>query len=99
MKITLLVLLLQILYPSSLLPSTSVTISMAAAAVMVIRHVTLSAAIARSEMLSRLVEGSSVSLAQNGTLDEAARKSHMISRSDLVEALRQHGVDGLRPRP
>ena len=70
--------------------------TMAAAAVMVIRHVTLSAAIARSEMLSRLVEGSSVSLAQNGTLDEAARKSHMISRSDLVEALRLQGVDGLR---
>jgi uncharacterized membrane protein YcaP (DUF421 family) len=63
---------------------------------MVILHVALSATVARSEKLSRLVEGASVVLARNGTLDEAARKSHLISHSDLAEALRQHGVAGLQ---
>jgi uncharacterized membrane protein YcaP (DUF421 family) len=68
--------------------------TMAAAAVLVLLHVALSAIVARNETLSRLVEGGTITLARNGTLDEAARKSHLISRSDLAEALRQQGVDG-----
>lgn len=70
--------------------------TMAAAAVLVVLHVSLSAAVARSEKLSRLLEGTAATLARDGTLDEAARKSHLISRSDLAEALRQHGVDGFQ---
>src|SRR6202012_1988798 len=67
----------------------------AAAAGLVLLHVALSAVIARSEKLSRLVEGGAITLARNGTLDETVRKSHMISLSHLAEAPRQHGVDGL----
>jgi uncharacterized membrane protein YcaP (DUF421 family) len=70
--------------------------TMAAAAVLVLLHVALSAIVAHSETLSRLVEGVSVTLARNGTLDEPARKSHLISRSDLAEALRQQGLNSFQ---
>ena len=68
--------------------------TLAAVAVLVLLHVLLSHAVARSQTLSRLVEGGSINLLRQGRLDHKARKSHMISMADLAAALRQHGVNG-----
>jgi uncharacterized membrane protein YcaP (DUF421 family) len=69
--------------------------TLAAIAVLVALHLALAHAVARSSWLSRLVEGGSVTLAKNGELDESRRRRHMISKSDLAEALRRCGLNGL----
>jgi uncharacterized membrane protein YcaP (DUF421 family) len=69
--------------------------TLAAVAVLVLLHLGVAYAIARSPGLSRLIEGNPVELARNGDLDEEVRLRHKISLSDLAEALRDHGLDGL----
>lgn len=68
--------------------------TMLAAAVMSGLHVLLAHGVARSRGLARWIEGVPVQLIDHGRIDEAARKANMISRGDLHEALRQHGIDG-----
>lgn len=67
--------------------------TLAAAAVMVVLHILISHALARSPGLARLVEGTPVMLVNHGTVDERARKRHMISLNDLQQALREDGLD------
>lgn len=67
--------------------------TMAAAAIMVMLHVSLSHAVARSRWLSGILEGDAVTLVDHGKVDHAARYSHMISEEDLNAALRERGVD------
>jgi uncharacterized membrane protein YcaP (DUF421 family) len=68
--------------------------TMAAVAVLVGLHVLVAHAVARYRFLARLIEGQPIVLAESGHIDDAARKSSMISRADLNEALRQRGIDG-----
>lgn len=68
-------------------------------AVLIFLHALLSFAVARSDTVSRLIEGEPVALARDGVLDEKARLACKISRSDLAETLRQKGLDGLKDLP
>jgi uncharacterized membrane protein YcaP (DUF421 family) len=68
--------------------------TMAAALVLAMLHVGLGHLVARSSRLGHVVEGVSVDLVDHGEIDHKARKRHMVSQSDLREALRQHGIDG-----
>ena len=63
--------------------------------VMMAMHFSLSFAVARSELLSHLVEGQSVILSENGVLNDAKRKAHLVSIADLAEALRAECLGGL----
>jgi uncharacterized membrane protein YcaP (DUF421 family) len=69
--------------------------TLVAVAVLAMLHWSLAWAVARNDWLSRWVEGGAVVLAQNGKLDERARKRHNISHADLIEALRREGLEGL----
>ena len=69
---------------------------LAAVGVLVGLHVAVSHAIARSRILSMIVEGQPVRIARDGVLDERARRRQMISQFDLEETLRSQGLDGLR---
>ena len=64
-------------------------------AVLILLHWLVAQAVARTENISRLVEGSAVPIVRNGLLDECARLACKISYSDLGEALRHRGLDGL----
>lgn len=66
--------------------------TMAAAAVLCLLHWLLAQGVARSRLLSRLVEGRAVILADRGRVDRERCKTHMISECDLAEALRQRGL-------
>lgn len=68
--------------------------TMAAAAVMTVLHVALAHFVARSDRMARIFEGKSVVLVDNGHVDDLALKRNKISRADLHEALREHGIDG-----
>jgi uncharacterized membrane protein YcaP (DUF421 family) len=68
--------------------------TMAAAAVMAALYVILAHGVARWRGFAHLVEGRAVTIMAHGRVDHAARKRHMISESDLHEALRERGVDG-----
>jgi uncharacterized membrane protein YcaP (DUF421 family) len=70
--------------------------TMAAAAVLTALHVLVGHVTTRSRTISRLVEGHAVKLMNQGRVDDTARRHHMISESDLTEALRQEGLDGER---
>jgi uncharacterized membrane protein YcaP (DUF421 family) len=69
--------------------------AMAGAGMLVFLHWLVARLLARSEMLAHLVEGSAITIAQNGTVDDKARKSSKIAKSDIAEALREHGLDGM----
>src|SRR5258707_3746038 len=69
--------------------------TLASVAVLVALHLALAHAVARSPRLSKLVEGSPVVLAENGAIYEKARLRCKISMADLVESLREEGLDGL----
>ena len=71
----------------------------AAVAVMIAMHLALSWMAASSEQFSRLIEGSTVILSRAGTLDDAARKAHLISKADLAEAMRGECLGGLEDLP
>jgi uncharacterized membrane protein YcaP (DUF421 family) len=67
----------------------------AAIALMIALHLALSWAVAHSETMSRLIEGTTVVLAEGGMLDERARKIHLVSTADLGEAMRSECLGGL----
>ncbi len=69
--------------------------SLAAVTVLVLLHLIVSHLVARSQFLSKLVEGGPISLMRRGKLDHHARRRHMISQADLEESMRQHGLQGL----
>jgi len=69
--------------------------SLAASAVVVALHVLFARLVARSPLMSRIVEGRPVRLAEAGHLDDAACRAAMISEADLSAAMRQHGLKGL----
>lgn len=68
--------------------------TMVAAAIMMALHVALAHWVARNTWLAHLFEGAAVILIDHGRIDHEARKRNMISESDLLEALRQQGIDG-----
>lgn len=68
--------------------------TMAAAAILAALHVIVGHATARSPFLARIVEGQAVKLAEDGRINQALCRRHMISQSELDGALRQQGVDG-----
>src|SRR5438046_1938686 len=55
----------------------------AAVAVMIAMHFALSLAVANSEMMSKLIEGTTVVLSNGGQLDDKVRRSHLVSNADL----------------
>lgn len=69
--------------------------TLAAVAILVLLHLGISYAVSRSQKLSRLIEGDSVVLASDGDIREANLHRHLVSLSDLGEALREKGLDGL----
>jgi uncharacterized membrane protein YcaP (DUF421 family) len=69
--------------------------TLAAAAVLVALHVLLAKLVARSPLMSRIIEGRPVRLAEAGHLDDEACRAAMISEADLSGAMRQHGLNGL----
>jgi len=70
--------------------------AMTGVATLVFLHVLVAFAVARSDAVSRMIEGGPVGLLRDGILDERARLGCKISRADLVEALRGKGIDGLK---
>jgi len=70
--------------------------AMVGVAVLIFLHALVAIFVARSESVSRLIEGKPIPLARDGVLDEEARIACKISRSDLAEALREKGLDGLK---
>lgn len=68
--------------------------TMAAAAVLALLHWLMAHCVARYPALGRWIEGAPVVLMQDGRVNEATRLRHMISQSDLAEALRRQGIDG-----
>jgi uncharacterized membrane protein YcaP (DUF421 family) len=68
--------------------------TMVAAAIMAFLHTGLAHWVARSSRLAHLVEGEATTLIDHGRIDHEARKRSKISKSDLREALREHGIDG-----
>lgn len=69
--------------------------TLAAVAVLVLLHLGVSYAVARNQKLSKLIEGDSVVLASDGHIEKANLHCHLVSLSDLGEALRGKGLDGL----
>jgi uncharacterized membrane protein YcaP (DUF421 family) len=69
--------------------------TMAAAAVLALLHWLMAHCVARYPGLGRWIEGAPVVLMQHGHVNDAVRRRHMISQSDLAEALRQEGIDDL----
>lgn len=69
--------------------------AMAGAGMLIFLHWLVAHLLARSEGLAHLVEGSAIVIARDGVVDEKERKSGKIAKSDIAEALREHGLDGL----
>jgi uncharacterized membrane protein YcaP (DUF421 family) len=64
-----------------------------AMALLMLLHWVLSHGAARFATLSRLFEGTEAVLGRDGGVDGRALKRHAVSGTDLVEALRQSGLD------
>jgi len=69
--------------------------TLASVAVLVVLHLALAHAVARSPWLARWVEGRPILLAHDGLIDERARLACKISMGDLEESLREKGLDGI----
>ena len=69
--------------------------TLAAVALLLVLHWVAAQAAARSQRLSRLLEGRAVALTSAGEPDHDALVRHGISRSDLEEAVRGSGVDSI----
>ena len=67
----------------------------AAVALMVGIHFCISWAVAHSEAVSKLVEGSTVVLSEGDRIDQKKRRAHLVSSADLAEALRGANLGGL----
>lgn len=65
---------------------------MAMAALMLV-HWLVARAVAQSDVLARLLDGSPIRLLTGGNVDEALRMRHCISRADLAEALHRKDYD------
>lgn len=66
-----------------------------AVAVMVALHLLLAWCAAHNDLLSHLIEGSSVVLSKDGTMDENVRKAHLVSNADVAEAIRGECLGGI----
>ncbi|MEH3148285.1 MAG: DUF421 domain-containing protein [Methylobacterium frigidaeris] len=64
-----------------------------ATTLLMVLHGILARLAARSERLSRLIEGAPIVIASGGRLHEPARGREAISTADLGEALRQSGIE------
>jgi uncharacterized membrane protein YcaP (DUF421 family) len=60
---------------------------------LMLMHWVLAHAAARSGALSRLFEGRESLLGRDGAVDPRALKRHAVSATDLLESLRQAGID------
>jgi uncharacterized membrane protein YcaP (DUF421 family) len=69
--------------------------TLAAVAVLTALHVAFGYAVAWKPILSKIVEGSPITLVTNGILDDHARVLHMVSLCDIEEALREKQIAGL----
>lgn len=69
--------------------------TLAAVAVLVLLHWGIAYAVSRSQRFSVLIEGSPVALAVGGNIRQRNLHRHLVSLSDLGEALREKGLDGL----
>src|SRR6201999_3055044 len=69
--------------------------TMIAAAVMAGLHVALAHCVAHNERMAHIIEGVAIKLIDHGQIDHQARKRNKISNSDLREALREQGIDGV----
>jgi uncharacterized membrane protein YcaP (DUF421 family) len=69
--------------------------TLATVAVLVMLHLLLAFAVSRSPRFACWVEGDPVLLARDGQVLDKARRRGKISITDLEEALREHGLDGL----
>lgn len=69
--------------------------TLAAVAVLVLLHLGIAYAVSRNQRLSVLIEGGSVTLAVQGNIRPRTLHHHLVSLSDLGEALRDKGLDGL----
>ena len=69
--------------------------TLASVIVLVVLHLMLAFAVARSPRLARWVEGNPVILSRDGMILERARLAAKISLADLDESLREKGLDGL----
>lgn len=67
--------------------------AVAATTLMLLLHRGLALLCVRSPAFARFVEGRSVVLAANGTLDPSAMQRWGVSEADLREALRTHGLE------
>jgi len=70
--------------------------TLAAVAVLSALHLLVAYGVADSKRLSRLIEGPPITLARNGVLDEKARLWHAVSETDISEAMRGRGLDGIK---
>jgi len=66
-----------------------------ASALLMCLHWIAGKAAARSDKLSKLLEGSPVLLGQDGRVDEPTRQSYSISNVDVLEALHEKGMSGI----
>jgi uncharacterized membrane protein YcaP (DUF421 family) len=69
--------------------------TLASVIVLVVLHLILAFAVARSPRLARWVEGGPIILSRDGMILERARLAAKISLADLDESLREKGLDGL----
>ena len=69
--------------------------TLATVAVLVVLHLLMAHAVARSPFWSKWIEGNPVILARGGCIDDSARLRCKISMCDLDESLREQGLDGL----
>ncbi len=73
-------------------PDTSLTGGLAAALTLLVLNVVITRLIYRSRKLSKLVEGSPVMLVHSGELLAGNLEKEKISRDELQQALREHGI-------
>jgi uncharacterized membrane protein YcaP (DUF421 family) len=69
--------------------------TLASVAVLVALHLVVAYAVARSPVFAKWVEGDAVLLAKDGVIRDTARLRSKISLTDIEEALREKGLDGL----
>lgn len=67
--------------------------TLAATFVLMLLHWLLAHAAARSQLVSKAVEGEPIELAREGAHDVKARKIQAVSLADVQEALRQQGLE------
>jgi uncharacterized membrane protein YcaP (DUF421 family) len=69
--------------------------TLAATTLLFVLHWILAHAVARSPWLSKVIEGHGIKLAVDGSENRSAILGAAVSRKDLLEALRQSGIENL----